>query len=786
MAMTLAGESVLKLWYAPKGVFKRGNESFAVVNEKLQEMGVVQVEEQAQAYEIFTNKLRIRVNKSPFQLQIFDKYQKLLLGDHKDLGHVQDSARIAAYKTLRYDEQFFGLGEKTGPLNKRGRAYKMWNSDKPCYSPVEDPLYKSIPFFLSSYRYGIFFDNTYKSEFKFGTESNDYFSFEAPGGEMIYYFIYGNDYKEIIQQYTQLTGKPIMPPKWALGFSQSRGQYTNEALARQMAAEFRKRQIPCDIIYQDIGWVEGLQDFEWRKDRYTDPKGMLRHLDSLGYKMIVSQDPVISQKNSKQWREADSLQYFTTDVRTGKSYDMPWPWGGNCGVVDFTKPGVADWWGTYQQKPLNDGVRGFWTDMGEPAWSNEEATERLFMKHHLGLHKEIHNVYGLTWDKVVKEQFEKHNPNKRVFQMTRAAYAGLQRYTFGWSGDAGNGNDVLEGWGQLANQIPLSLSAGMGGIPFWATDISGYCGDIKDHKAMAELYTRWMQFGVFNPLSRAHHEGNNAAEPWMFGEAAEAACRSAIQLKYKLFPYIYTYAREAHDTGLPLMRALFLEYPNDEQTFNENGAFLFGKELFVAPVVKKGATTKQVYLPEGEWIDFNDGKTVYEGEQTVRYKAPLASIPLFVKRGSIIPMMPVMNYIHEQKSYPLFFEVFPAVEGSSASFVLYEDDGESLDYQKDVYAKTRIACVTTTEGYTVQVADREIKGYTPPGQRSLVIKLHMDKKPKAVTLHARKLKSVSPAKMEGSIPHDFKATHWSWDKEANVLSVKVPDTGKESQIQVTL
>ncbi len=784
IALKLVSESVLKLWYAPNGVFNRSNESFAVVNEQFQKMGTIKVEEQAQAYEIFTNKLRIRVNKAPFQLQIFDKYQKLLLSDHKDLRHIRDSSKIAAYKTLRSDEQFFGLGEKSGPLNKRGRAYKMWNSDKPCYSPFEDPLYKSIPFFLSSYRYGIFFDNTYKSEFKFGTESQEYFSFEAPGGELIYYFIYGNDYKEILQQYAQLTGKPIMPPKWALGFSQSRGMYTNEALARSMAAEFRKRQIPCDIIYQDIGWVEGLQDFDWRKDRYTDPKGMLSYLDSMGYKMIVSQDPVISQKNSRQWREADSLQYFTTDVRTGKSYDMPWPWGGNCGVVDFTKPEVADWWGNYQQKPINDGVRGFWTDMGEPAWSNEEATDRLFMKHHLGMHDEIHNVYGFTWDKVVKEQFEKHNPNKRVFQMTRAAYAGLQRYTFGWSGDAGNGNNVLEGWGQLAAQIPMSLSAGMGGIPFWATDISGYCGDIKDHKAMAELYTRWMQFGVFNPLSRAHHEGNNAAEPWMFGEAAEDACRSAIQLKYRLFPYIYTYSREAYDKGLPLMRPLFLEYPNDEQTFSENGAFLFGKELLVAPVVKKGATTKQVYLPEGEWIDFNDGKTVYEGEQTIRYKAPLATIPLFVKKGSIIPMMPVMNYIHEQKSYPLFFEVFPAAEGMEASFELYEDDGESLDYQKDIYAKTRISCVTNKNGFSVRVTAREEKGFIVKSQRNLVIKMHMEVKPKAVTLHQKKLKSVSTSKLESSILNDFTATNWSWNKEAGILSVKVPDTGKEVRIEV--
>ncbi|WP_312903144.1 glycoside hydrolase family 31 protein, partial [Chryseobacterium taichungense] len=507
LSLTINSNAVVKIWYDKSGKLTRSNPSFAVVNDKLENMGEVNVNEETSAYEIFTSKLRIRINKTPMQLQIFDKYQKLIFSDFKDQGHVSDAKAVKAYKVLRNDEQFFGLGEKTGTLNRRGKNYKMWNSDKPCYSVTEDPIAKSIPFFMSSYRYGIFLDNTYKSEFKFGTESQDYYSFEAPDGTFVYYFIYGKDYKEIQQQYIALTGQPIMPPKWALGFAQSRGLYTKENQALEVAAEFRKRKIPIDVIYQDIGWTQNLQDFEWRKGNYTDPKGMLKKLKANGFKMIVSQDPVISKKDNKQYLEANKLGYFVKDVRTDKAYEMPWPWGGNCGVVDFTLPAVADWWGKYQQKPLDDGISGFWTDMGEPAWSNEEDIDRLNMKHNLGMHDEIHNVFGLTWDKVVKEQFEKRNPNRRIFQMTRSAYAGLQRYTFGWTNDSGNGNDVLDGWAQMENQVAVGISAGLGGIPFWTTDISGYCGDITDYPAMAELYTRWMQFGVFCPLSRAHHEG---------------------------------------------------------------------------------------------------------------------------------------------------------------------------------------------------------------------------------------------------------------------------------------
>ena len=796
VSLTLCSSGVIKVWYEPSGKFERNNQSFAVINEELEKMDNIIVEEQPQSYEIFTTKLRIRVNKNPFQLQVFDKYQKLLLSDYKDQGLLSDASQVITYKSLRNDEQFFGLGEKSGSFNRRGKTYKMWNSDNPCYGPEQDPLYKSIPFFISTYNYGVFFDNTYKSEFKFGSESNDFYSFEAPGGEMIYYFIFGNDYKQIIEQYIQLTGKPIMPPKWAFGFSQSRGMYTYEEQARNIASEFRNRNIPCDIIYQDIGWVQQLQDFEWNKERYKDPRGMLKSLDSLGFKMIVSQDPVISQqgqftqdgqsnssKLNYQWKEADSLNYFATDTRTGKSYDMPWPWGGNCGVVDFTKPEVADWWGSYQQKPIADGVRGFWTDMGEPAWSNEDATDRLFMKHHLGMHDEIHNVYGLTWDKVVKEQFEKHNPNKRVFQMTRAAYAGLQRYTFGWSGDAGNGNNVLDGWAQLANQIPMSLSSGMGGIPFWACDISGYCGNITDHHAMAELYTRWMQFGIFNPLSRAHHEGDHAVEPWMFGEEAENNARTAIQLKYQLFPYIYTYAREAHDKGIPVMRALLLEYPNDKETYNTDDQFLFGKELLVAPVVKKGTLNRKVYLPEGNWIDFNNGKTIYEGEQWLNYDAPLNTIPLFVKKGSIIPMMPVMNYIHEKENYPLLVHIFPAHLNQKAAFDLYEDDGESLDYQKNIYGKTLFECKTNSAGYEINISIKEQNGFVRFKNRDIIIQLHLDKKPKFVTAGSKKLSFTKESKFEKVIENNKSNFHWTWDEEKGVCKIKL---SHESEINLSV
>ncbi len=779
--MEQVGEGILKIWY-DCGDFFPDNESFAVI-KKGDPTKALHITDQAQGYTIYTGNLIVRISKSPFQIRIFDKYQKLLMEDFQDQGFVSDSAGMYSYKTLKPGERIYGLGEKNGSINRLGETFKMWNSDRPCYQIHEDPLYKSIPFFMSSEGYGIYFDNTYKTLFDFGAESEGRYCFSTSGGEMIYYFIYGPTFKQILTRYTELTGKAIMPPDWALGFSQCRGLLTNEKLTREIATGYRMRQIPCDIIYQDIGWTRQLQDFEWREENYLDPVKMLNDLKQDGFKLIVSQDPVISRVNEKQWKEADSLGYFTSDIRSGRSYDMPWPWGGNCGVVDFTNPEVADWWGAYQQKPLDDGVRGFWTDMGEPAWSNEEDTDRLFMRHYSGFHEEIHNVYGLTWDKVVSEQFEKRNPNTRIFQMTRSGFAGMQRYTFGWSGDAGNGNNVSDGWGQLAAQIPLSMSAGMGLIPFWSCDISGYCGDIEDYQAMSELYIRWLQFGAFNPLSRIHHEGNNAVEPWLFGEEAEAICKSAIEGKYRLFPYIYTYAREAYDKGWPLIRALVLEYPNDLEVVNLNSQFLFGEELLVAPVVEEGAAIKRIYLPEGEWIDFNDKTTVFQGKQWISYEPTLEHIPLFVKRGSIIPQMPVMQFINEYPDYPLTLEVFVASTNRNARFVVYEDKGETNDYKNDLYVKREFLCTSKPDRYEISCQVAAANNFRP-FSRELTYKLYLDEKPSAVRLSGKKLKAFKLNNMDKLVSEPIKKAEWNWDKNMNLCVIRIPSTAANEAIVI--
>lgn len=777
LMLHFCSENTVKVFFSFDGTFAQDSLSIAVDKQDFGEVSPYFTQQNA-CFELFTDKMRVVVDRESLKLDIFDKYQRLLLSDWGS-GHSFGEDGIKAQKLMRKDEHFYGLGEKAGTLDRRGEVWRMWNSDKPCYCTTEDPLYKSIPFFMSSVGYGVFFDNTYKTVFDFGSNANSHYSFSSPGGSMKYYVFVGSDYKELISSYIALTGKAVMPPRWALGFSQCRGLYTREDLALEVGRTFREKQIPCDVIYQDIGWTEYLQNFEWRKGNYTNPVQMLSKLHDSGFRVVVSQDPVISQANQKQWAEADSLGLFTKDIRTGKTYEMPWPWGGNCGVVDFTNPFAAPWWGAYQQKAINDGVDGFWTDMGEPAWTNEESTDRLFQQHYLGMHDAVHNVYGLYWDKVVTEQFQAHNPGLRLFQMTRAAFSGMQRYTFSWTGDSGSPVAMTDSWEQFAAQIPMMLSAGMGGIPFITGDISGYCGSIEDYAKAAELYVRWMQFGLFTPLSRAHHEGDTAVEPWCFGPEAEACSRKAIELKYTLLPYIYSCAREAYDTGIPLMRAMLLEFPKDKHCTDLCDQFMFGSSLLVAPVVEEGARSRMVYLPAGWWYNYYT-KELLKGGRSIEVDAPLDTTPLFVRAGSIIPTGDVEQYWGEKPRLPLYFDCYPSPNGDAEGSI-YEDDGVTLNYKEDVCSRRSVTLSRSEDGsHRVKVSSRSDNNYSPK-ERNIVVRLYGLAAPKSVLLNKSKVKKVSFSKFNA---FDLLPSPVRYE-QGNVSAVAIQDTPQAYDITLS-
>lgn len=781
------GPTVVQIWVSRDGSLSRHNPSFAVIHDTLASEPVPKVDDKGDYWHVVSGNLQLRIRKSPLSVQYYDDHGQYLGGDATRKAYTWDGEQWSWERIIASGEKILGLGEKAGPIVRNGRRYTMWNSDQPCYSPVEDPLYKSIPFYLSTRNYGVFLDNTYKTSFDVGASDSEKLEIQADGGPLIYYVIGGKDLKKVIGRYIGLTGKPMLPPKWAFGYAQSRGFYTNEKLARSAAHMLRSHRIPSDIIYQDIGWVDELQNFEWNKDRYQDPGGMLADLQKQGFKVIVSQDPIISKRNKKQWQEAADRGLLVLDRRTGKPYDMPWPWGGPGGLVDFTKPEAADYWGKLQQKVVDQGVDGFWTDMGEPAWSNLDAPDRLFMKHHAGPHAEIHNVYGHTWDRLVTAQWRKRNGNRRIFQMTRSAYAGMQRFTFGWSGDSGCNENVMKDWDRLADQVRIAQSSGLGGLVFWSSDISGYCGDITDYRAFGPIYVRWMQFGMFNTLSRVHHNGNQAVEPWQFGPVVEDMVRKAVELRYRLFPYIYTYARRSYDSGLPVIRPMALEFPGDENSLKADTQFMFGREMLIAPVLSD-STVRRLYLPKGDWIDFNNPTRKVAGGRWITQQAPLSETPIWVREGSIIPTMPVMQYIHERPDYPVILEMYPAGDpGDEAGFELYEDDGLTYDYEKNRDSRTAFAIETTPRGWDIKVAERESHGYEPPSPRSLVFKVHLPEGKeilKVEYLEGDNTRSLNREGLTEVMDYRTDLAGWAIQQADHILYVRLPDTGKKRVIRV--
>ena len=638
--------------------------------------------EEKSYYLVKTSNLNVEISKTPCRVSVFDKNMNLIDEDSKAFGAAFDGNEVRCFKKLFHGEMFYGLGEKTGPLNKRGFQYTMWNTDSYKYRGDSDPLYLSIPFFIGirdHNAYGIFLDNTYRSYFNMGASNNRFYWFGAAGGELDYYFIYGPEIKKIISDYTSLTGRMEMPPLWALGYQQSKYSYYPESDVRRVAETFREKKIPCDVIYLDIAYMNGYRVFTWDNNGFPDPAGMISDLKNEGFKIVPIIDPgVKADTNYFAAREGVKKDVFAK-YPDGKLYEGEvWPsWAY---FPDFTKKETRDWWGGNLSILLKQGVEGFWNDMNEPSvWGQAFPDIVVFNDNgYVADHKKIHNVYALEEAKATHDEFLKFSPNKRHFMLTRAGFSGIQRYSAVWTGD--NVSDVEHL--RLALSMPLEM--GLSGVPFTGSDVGGFVG-----VPSPQLYTRWMELGAFTPFFRGHSAINQKdKEPWAFGFKVERNVRNVIELRYKLLPFLYNEFHNASVTGLPIMRPMFLDFQNDDECYSYDAQeqFMIGKNLLVAPVLDDNSVYKKLYLPEGKWIDWWTEK-VYEGGQWIVVNAPAGTIPLFIRGGGIIPMQKVLQYTDQEKITELKFRIFPSASGE---YELYRDDGISYDYKKGGYSITKI------------------------------------------------------------------------------------------------
>jgi len=684
LKISILRDSMIRFRYAPDGIFEN-DFSYAIDPDASVGYNKLEVSEDEAFVIIDTSKLKCKVSKKDLRVGIYDLKGKAVMED--ELGfHWEESFEyggnfVKMSKASPDGENFFGLGDKPTNFNLKGKRLSLWNTDQYAFSKDLNELYKSVPFYISLHKntaYGIFFDNTFKTHFDFCHERRHVSSFWADGGEMNFYFIYGPKVADVVTSYTDLTGKPELPPMWALGYHQCKWSYYPESQVREITAKFRELQFPCDAIYLDIDYMDGFRCFTWNKEYFPDPKKMVQELEADGFKTVAIIDPGIKiDPEYSVYKEGLENDYFCK--RADGPYMRGKVWPGECYFPDFTNPKVREWWaGLYKELIGEIGVKGVWNDMNEPAVMEVPGkTFPLDVRHEYDgnrcSHRKAHNVYGMQMARATYEGVKKFAYPKRPFIITRANYSGGQRYTSTWTGDNVASWEHL--W--LANIQIQRLC--MSGMSFAGTDIGGFA-----EQPSGELYTRWVQLGVFHPFCRTHSSGDHGdQEPWFFGEEVLDITRKFVELRYQLIPYLYTAFQQYVEEGIPIIKSLVYYDQEDVQTHYRSDEFIFGDQILVCPVQEPNVQGRRMYIPRGKWFNYWTNN-FQEGGKEIWVNAPLDIMPIFIKEGAIIPKYPIQQYVDEKQFESIGLDIY-FKEGRENS-LFYEDAHDGYDYKKGRYS----------------------------------------------------------------------------------------------------
>lgn len=760
--------------------------SYAVVNRELGDPGATFTID-PKASSISTTSLRVSVQQSPFRVAFLTRSGEPIDEDDPQRGIALSGTSSRISKRLRDDEHVYGLGEKNGPLDKRGSKlggfnYTMWNSDTFGYDSSTDPIYVSVPFYMvmrKGVAHGIFLDNTSRSNFDIGHQTEGVLSFGADAGTLDYYLIYGPEPKKVLERYTALTGRMPLPPLWSLGFHQCRYSYYPDKRVRFIADNFRERRIPADVIWLDIHYQDGYKPFTWDKRRFPDPAQMISYLRKEGFRLVTIVDPHPKKERGYSPYDSGLLGDHFVKNADGSIYTAPvWPskagdgdspdWskppGGPSVFPDFTKPAARAWWGGLYAGLVDAGVAGIWNDMNEPAvFESASGTMPLDVRHdnegEPSDHRALHNVYGMLMTRSTYDGLLKLRPEERPFVLARASFAGGQRYAALWPGDN------TSNWSHLRQSIPMLLGMGLSGFPFVGSDIGGFIG-----APSPELFTRWLQAGVFYPFMRDHTMfGSPDQEPWAFGTESEVLNRRAIELRYRLLPEIYSAMREASENGTPAMRPLMIEFPKDEQAAGIDDEFLLGPDLLVAPVLDQGATERSVYLPAGHWYDYWTGVRI-AGPKRIDVPVTMASIPMFVRAGAFVFQQPVVQHTGEMPGQPLEVTLFAGVPTER---FLYEDEGNGFGYRRGVHARRRFASHRDGNATVVEVDAPE--GTYRPKARAMYLTVRAQQAG-AVTAGGTALPRVTAEAMA--------ATERGWNSANGSVVIRMPDSFEKMEIRI--
>ncbi|MBC2582230.1 glycoside hydrolase family 31 protein [Clostridium sp. DJ247] len=760
-------------------IVKNGEEEFVSsgIAKKDWDIPNFKVKETKDEYSLSTDKITVMIHKAPFGIKFLDK-QGNVINEDAVQGSGYENGKPFVFKKTEKNENFYGFGEQSGGLNKRGKSIGLWNTDAYSYNKNTKYLYTTIPFFIGlkdKKAYGIFFDNTYRSYYEMASESDDYYYFYANGGKLTYYFVYGPEIEHVIDKYTELTGKIELPPMWSLGFHQSKWGYTPEEIVN-VAKTYEDKKIPLDTMHFDIDYMNGYRVFTW-DDRY---KEAIKTLKDQGLHAIAINDPGVKvDENFDVYNQGVQNDFYAKNPDGSIYVGQVWP--GASAFPNFLRTDVKSWWANNLGTLLNNGADGIWNDMNEPGifdgpfhtapldtvFKTDDGEEKL--------HTEVHNIYGHEEAIATYNAFEKHKPNTRPFVLTRDMYAGTQKYAALWTGDN------VSNWEHLKMSIPMNGNIGLSGVPFVGNDIGGFAKPTPEDQPTPELFARWIEVGAFLPFARDHYDNSaksgvmNGQEPWQFGKEVEDISRKYISMRYQLLPYLYDQFKESSENGQPVQQPLVYQFQDDPKTYNIEDQYMFGDSMMMAPVVQQGQTSREVYLPAGaKWTDYWTGKE-YDGNQTITINADLGTLPIFVKKDSIIPSRDVQQRTGEKKLENLVLDTY--LEDKS-SYSFYEDDSETLDYKQGEYNITNFE--VKKDGKDIQFKqDKKVQKYNSD-IRSYTLKLHNVEEPRKVEAGSSKYDAVDSV---DELNNKEKAYYF--DGQSKTLYVKIPvNEGEKLQIHI--
>lgn len=622
----------------------------------------------------------VQINKNPWRVVLKDKTGRILSqtvtlrdADSTQVKYTpfsfikrgsDNARRINPVFTLTADEMIFGCGESATGLNKVGQKVNLFVTDP--QGPETDQMYKPIPFFMSNRGYGMFMHTSAPVTCDFGATYiglNKMFM----GDENLDLFVFFGEPKDILDEYTDLVGKPGMPPLWSFGTWMSRITYFSEKEGYDVAANIRKNKYPCDVIHFDTGWfdVDWLCDYKFSENRFQNPQQMLKDLKSQGFHVCLWQLPYFTPKN----RYFPELIKKDMYVKNGNG-ELPY----EDVVLDFSNPETVKWYQDKLAGLLNIGVSAIKVDFGEAAPLNG-----IYASGKSGWYE--HNLYPVRYDMAVSEITKKlHNEN---IMWARAAWAGSQRYPLHWGGDAATTNTGMLG------TLRAGLSFGLSGFSFWSHDMGGFVKSTPE-----DLYCRWLPFGFLTSHTRAH--GAPPTEPWLYdSKRVQDVFRKSAEMKYRLMPYVYAQAKECTEKGLPMLRALFVEFPDDPGAWKVDDEYLFGSQILVAPLLESGITGRTVYLPEGKWIDYQTEK-VYEGGWH-RIEAGSLPIIMLVRDGSVLPHLKLAQSTSEMDWSKMSLKVYSADKKQAEGLICLPTDNRIQVVKVDC-AKAKPQLLNQVEG----------------------------------------------------------------------------------------